>query len=117
MTADVLLQQVLEKTGLPVRQYEYKGAKPEYILINEEDERGIGHADDRPQAMSLWWQVHIFAPAETDFRSRKRQVISMLLEAGITLGNINVLYEQETETMHVVISCNITENITENMEE
>lgn len=113
MTADVLLQQALEKTGLPVKQYEYKGAKPEYILINEEDERGIGHADDCPQAMSLWWQVHIFAPKETDYRSRKRQVRQLLIETGFILGNIYTLYEQETETMHVVISCNIIENMEE----
>ena len=113
MTADMKLQQVLEKTGLPVKQYEYKGAKPEYILINEEDERGIGHADDCPQAMSLWWQVHIFAPKESDYRARKRQVRQLLIEAGFTLGSIRTLYEQETETMHVVISCNITENMEE----
>lgn len=113
MTADVLLQQVLEKTGLPVKQYEYKGAKPEYILFNEADERGICHADDRPQAVSLWWQVHIFAPKESDYRARKRQVRQLLIEAGVILGNINTLYEQETETMHVVISCNTIENMEE----
>lgn len=113
MTADVLLQQVLEKTGLPVKQYEYKGAKPEYILFNEADERGICHADDRPQAVSLWWQVHIFAPKESDYRARKRQVRQLLIEAGVILGNINTLHEQETETMHVVISCNTIENMEE----
>lgn len=113
MTADAMLQQALEKTGLPVKQYKYKGAKPEYILFNEEDERGASHADDRTQVMSLWWQVHIFTPVETDYRARKRQVRKLLIEAGFILGNINTIYEQETETIHVVISCNTIENLEE----
>lgn len=113
MKSDQLLQQTLEKTGLPVKQYQYKGTKPEYIVFNEEDERGTAHADDRPQAMSLWWQVHLFAPKAYDYRSRKRQIRSLLMEAGFILGAVTTLYEQETETMHVVISCNTMETMEE----
>lgn len=113
MKSDRILQQTLERAGLPVKLYEYKGTKSEYILYNEEDERGVSHADDRPQEMSLWWQVHLFTPKTYDYRAKKRQIRSLLLEAGFTLGAITTLYEKETETMHVVISCNITENMEE----
>ena len=111
MKSDQLLQQTLAQTTLPIKQYEYKGAKPEYIVFNEEDERGIAHADDGPQAMSLWWQVHLFAPKSYDYRARKRQIKNLLLEAGLVVRGITTLYEKETETMHVVISCNIIENM------
>lgn len=113
MRSDVLLQDTLEQTGLPVKQYEYKGTQPEYIVFNEEDERGADHGDNRPQAMTLWWQVHIYAPQATDFRKRKRQVRNLLLDAGFCIGDIDTFYETETKTVHVVISCSIEEDMEE----
>lgn len=114
MWSDEILKTTLEQTGLPVKPYEYKGTKTEYIVYNEEDERGVGHADDTPQAQSLWWQVHLFSSVEYDFRAMKRKIRSLLCEAGFSVGPINTIYESDdTETVHVVISCNMHEGMEE----
>lgn len=112
--SDELLQTTLEKTRLPVKPYEYKGTKTEYIVYNEEDERGIGHADDRPQAESIWWQIHLFTPVTYDYRAMKRKIRNLLYDAGFSVGPINTIYESDdTETVHVVISCNMHEGMEE----
>lgn len=109
MRSEELLRETLEKTGLTVKEYEYRGKEPEYIVFNEEDERGILHADDRPQEISIWWQVHLFSPETSDIRKRKQQVRNLLLKAGFLLESIDTIYERETKTIHVIISCNIEE--------
>ena len=107
MKSDELLRKTLEETGLPVKPYEYKGTKPEYIVYNEEDERGTSYRDDRPGGTSIWWQAHLFTPIQSDYRSIKRKMREMLLAA------VRTLYEKETEIVHVVISCNIVEHMEE----
>lgn len=113
MKSEELLRETLEKADLPVKEYEYRGKEPEYIIINEEDERGILHADDRPQGISVWWQVHLFAPEHCNIRSRKRQIRNLLLDAGFVLGDTDTLFEKETKTRHVVITCNMDEEMEE----
>lgn len=113
MSSDKLLQQALEATGLPVKQYEYKGTKAEYILFNEEDERGAAHADDGPQEISIWWQVHLFAPKECGFRRMKRRIRRLLMDAGFDVREAVTIYEKETGTVHVAMSCHIMEGMEE----
>ncbi len=113
MKSEELLKSTLEGLGLPVKPYEYKGAKPEYIVYNEEDERCTAHRDDMPGGVSLWWQVHLFTPAAGDYRGMKRKLRKLLLAAGFGVGAVRTLYEKETETMHVVISCSIVEDMEE----
>ncbi len=113
MKSDELLRKTLEETGLPVKPYEYKGTKPEYIVYNEEDERGTSYRDDRPGGTSIWWQAHLFTPIQSDYRSIKRKMREMLLAAGFGVGSVRTLYEKETEIVHVVISCNIVEHMEE----
>lgn len=113
MKSEELLKGTLEKAGLPVKPYEYKGAKPEYIVYNEEDERGCAHGDDYPGGISIWWQVHIFTPVQSGYREVKRRVRALLLDAGFGVGAVRTLYEKETGTVHVVISCNIIEDMEE----
>lgn len=113
MKSDELLRKTLEETGLPVKPYEYKGTKPEYIVYNEEDERGTSYRDDRPGGTSIWWQAHLFTPIQSDYRSIKRKMREMLLAAGFGVGAVRTLYEKETEIVHVVISCNIVERMEE----
>ena len=113
MKSDELLRKTLEETGLPVKSYEYKGTKPEYIVYNEEDERGTSYRDDRPGGTSIWWQAHLFTPIQSDYRSIKRKMREMLLAAGFGVGAVRTLYEKETEIVHGVISCNIVEHMEE----
>ena len=113
MRSDELLQQTLEATGLPVKQYEYKGTKSEYILFNEEDERSVLYADNRPMEVSLWWQVHLFTPKEYNYRFMKRKIRNLLLDAGFSVREAITIYEEETETIHVVMLCHTIEEMEE----
>ena len=113
MRSEELLQETLKQAGVPVREYEYLGRAPEYIVINEEDERGTLHADDMPQAIAVWWQVHLFAPETSDYRKRKRQIRRLLLEAGFLTGDTDIMFEKDTKTVHVVITCGIDEEMEE----
>lgn len=110
MKTEELLKSTLEKTELPVKEYEYIGTKPEYIVFNEEVEKAITHGDNYPEEMEIWWQVHIFSPKTSDFRERKRAVRKLLLNAGFVIGDIETLYEKETKTIHIVITCGIEES-------
>jgi len=109
LTVDALLQHTIEGAGLPVKWNEYKGKKPEYIVLNDEDERRVDYADNRPQSKLFRWQVHIFTPDTSDYRKIKNEVQELLLSKDFTIKYTKILYEKETETMHVVISCSITE--------
>lgn len=113
MRSDETLKETLEKTGLPVKYYQYKGTSEEYIVYNEEDERCTNHADDQPGAVSLWWQVHLFAPETYDFRKEKRKIRNLLIKAGFGVRDAKTIYEEETRIVHVVISCNAVEEMEE----
>lgn len=99
------LEKVLEGIGIPVKYYEYAGVKPEYIVYNEEAEQPTDYGDNIPGHRVTWWQVHIFTPKTGKFREYKRLSESALQKAGFTVTDIRTLYEKETKTMHVVISC------------
>ena len=109
--SDELLKKTLEQTGLPAKYQEYRGTKEAYLVYNEEDERSIAHADDRPQAVSIWWQVHLFAPEGYDFRGMKRRLRALILEAGFAVRDAVTLFEKETGSIHVILSCNMTEDM------
>ncbi|MCC2150083.1 hypothetical protein LKD42_12680 [Lachnospiraceae bacterium CLA-AA-H246] len=111
MKSDELLKKTLEQTGLPAKYQEYRGSKEVYLVYNEEDERSIAHADDRPQAVSIWWQVHLFAPEGYDFRGMKRRLRALLLEAGFAVRDAVTLFEKEAGSIHVILSCNMTEDM------
>lgn len=113
MKSDEILKKTLDQTRLPVKPYEYKGTQTEYIVFNEEDERCTAHADDMPGAVSVWWQVHLFAPETYNYRRMKRKIRTLLLNAGFTVREATTLWEEETGTVHVVISCNMTEDMEE----
>lgn len=115
---DELLVQALETVGLPVKYYEYKGTAPEYIVYNEEAEQRTNHGDNHALNRVEWWQVHIFTPRNGRFREYKRAAEKALLRAGFGVTEIVTLYEgeDETETMHVVISCNGDCELTESEE-
>ena len=110
MRSDELLEQTLKQTGLPVKYYEYEGTKTGYIIFNEEAEEPANHADNRALNTIVWWQVHIFTPKTADFRSHKRDVIKYLRAAGFYVTDTVTLYEKETKTIHVVISCHYGES-------
>lgn len=111
MKSDELLKKTLEQTGLPAKYQEYRGTKEAYLVYNEEDERSIAHADDRPQAVSIWWQVHLFAPEGYDFRGMKRRLRALLLEAGFAVRDAVTLFEKGTGSIHVILACNMTEDM------
>lgn len=107
MRSDKMLESVLEPVGLPVKYYEYLGSSELYIVYNEEAEELADHGDNRPLNNVIWWQVHLFAPKDSDFRTYKADIIKRLLDAGYMVTDVATLYEKETKTIHVAISCHI----------
>lgn len=110
MRSEEVLKAALETTGLPVRYCEYPGIKPEYIVYNEEAEQLTNYGDNRPLNEIVWWQVHIFTTKDGNFRKHKEVIKKALLLAGFTVNEITTIYEAETKTIHVVISCHMGES-------
>lgn len=112
MKSNEMLEQALIPTGLPVKYYEYAGVKDTYIVYNEEYEQPVDFGDNESNATVMWWQVHIFAPKNTDFRKHKKKAVEALKEKGFVITDIRTLYdyEKETSTIHVVIYCHIEES-------
>lgn len=105
-----LLEEILKTAAnLPVKYYEYESINPEYIVYNEEAEQPVDYGDNHPQSDVIWWQVHIFAPRSSDFRGIKNKVKEALQKNDFTVTDIVTLYEKETKTIHVVISCHAEE--------
>lgn len=109
MSSEELLKDALQRTGLPVEYYDYAGSKPTYIVYNEEAEEPTNHGDNKAQNRVIWWQVHLFAPKKSNFRSHKKEIESGLRKAGFFVTDIVPLYEKETDTIHVAISCHMGE--------
>ncbi len=109
MRSNEILEQELNKMGVPVKYYEYAGVEKTYIVYNEEAEQPVNHGDNRPRNSVIWWQVHIFTPKQNDFREYKRKAKKLLEDAGFCVTDIETLYEKETKTIHVAISCHIGE--------
>lgn len=109
MRCDKMLESVLEPVGLPVKYFEYLGTQNQYVVYNEEAEEPGNHGDNRPLSNMIWWQVHLFAPKDSEFRTYKADIMKKLLDAGYMVTDVVTLYEKETKTIHVVISCHIGE--------
>ena len=109
MKSEKVLEEALEKVGVPVEYYQYFGTETEYIVYNEEAEELTNHGDNKPHNRIIWWQVHIFAQKESEFRSIKKKTEESITDAGFYITDIVTLYEKETRTIHVVISCNMGE--------
>ena len=105
-----LLEETLKEAEIPVKYYEYKGTEPEYIVYNEEAEQPVNYGDNKPLNTIVWWQVHLFAPKISNFRRRKKMIKRLLLDSGFIITDIATLFEKETETIHVVISCHMGES-------
>lgn len=109
MTQAEYLEETLKVTTLPVKPYEYAGTNPEYILYNEITEKPVNYGDNQPLDRILWWQVHLFAPKQSDFRGTRKQMEQLLKTAGFRVTEIKTLFEKETKTIHVVIYCHMGE--------
>lgn len=110
MRTDERLEQALVPVGLPVKYYEYAGTKDTYIIYNEEYEQPTDFGDNQSQNTMMWWQVHVFAPKNTDFRKYKDMTVEALEKSGFIVTDIRTLYEKETKTIHVVIYCHMEES-------
>ena len=110
MRSDEKLEQALIPAGLPVRYYEYAGTKETYIVYNEEHENPADFGDNQSLEHVTWWQVHIFAPKNSEFRQYKEKITESLKKQGFTVTDIRTIYEKETKTIHVVIYCHTEES-------
>ena len=99
------IENILKTVGIPVKYYEYSGTGKEYIVYNEELEQPVNYSDNLPRNRIIYWQVHLFTPKSSDFRQKKNQIVKILKDAGYLVTDFRTLFERETKTIHVVISC------------
>lgn len=104
------IEDILKETDLPVKYYEYAGTQPVYLVYNEEIEQRTDFGDNLSQNTLSFWQIHLFCPKTYDFRGKKKQIIQLLQTADFMVTDMVTLYEKETKTIHVVISCHIRES-------
>lgn len=109
MSTEEILVQALETIGIPVKYYLYEGAKPEYFVYNEEVEQQVNFGDNKPLNTITWWQAHLFAPKNSEFRKYKKEAVKAVRDAGFNVTDIRTLFEKETKTIHVTISCHMEE--------
>lgn len=109
MSGKDLLEAILKESGLPVKYYAYEGTNDQYIVYNEEAEQPVNYGNNRPLNTVTWWQVHIFSPKSGDFRTIKENIKRSLQRENFVVTDITTLYEEETETIHVILSCHMGE--------
>ena len=75
-------------TGLPVEQDEYDGKKDKYIVFIYEDERPIGHADNKPYADTVYMQIQLITPKSFNYLKLKKKIRNLLEGADFSVTSI-----------------------------
>lgn len=104
---DILEKALTDATDLPVKEFEYAGTKPEYIVYNDEARHGADHGDNTELVETAWFQVHIFTSKAMNYRERRETAKRALIDAGFLVTDVKTRYEKETRTIHIIIYCNM----------
>lgn len=110
MNVNNLIISTLSPIVADVVPTKYTGTATTYITFNYEDDRGVAFADDTPIADVAYLQIHLFCPRTSNYHSKKTQIRKALFNAGFSYPQITSLYEDETETNHIIFQCEIEGN-------
>lgn len=110
MNVNTLIIDTLKPLIPDVVPTKYTGTNTTYITFNYEDDRAGTFADDEPQEDVAYMQIHLFCPRTYNINKVKKQIRSRLFKAGFSYPRVTVLYEDDTETNHIVFQCEIEGN-------
>lgn len=89
----------------------YKGAGEKYFTYNYADQRGTAFADDEPEAVIAYVQVHFFLPEKENFLKEQNQIRMALFRQGFTFPQVTV--DVENQKRHLIFECEIEEKMEE----
>ena len=79
----------------------------EYVVFNIADDRGQVFGDDGPTENVTAFQVHYYAPQGINYLTKKDSIRQGLVDNGFTYPTIQVLFENDTNSHHIVFECEI----------
>jgi hypothetical protein len=107
MNVNNLIISTLSPLVADVVPTKYTGASTTYITFNYEDDRAEEYADDTPQMDVAYLQIHLFCHRTFNFNNLKKQIRSSLFKAGFSYARITAMYEDDTETNHIIFQVEI----------
>lgn len=99
----------LIELGYPIKADKYTGQEKTYFVFNYADIRGTEFADDEPGIELYSIQVHFFTDYPFDYTKLIKSVKRKLHGAGFSWPSSQVLYENDTNKIHIVFTCEIGE--------
>ena len=115
MKGHEILEEALDRTGLPWAEEQYSGSEKKYIVYVEELEDEFSYADNMPVDNITHFQIHYFCPLlpkdEDDSRKMVKKIRKVLREYGFSFNGGTQRQREAENWRHAVFHCNIlTEN-------
>lgn len=82
----------------------------EWITYNPELETPRLFGDDTDLEWMHYMQLHWFKKGQQNYLQIRKKIRQRLREAGFTVTESVSMYEKDTKTTHLIISCNIEED-------
>ena len=113
MTALAAIAQAIRASGLdiPYGTEWYDGSGEAYITYNYAADHGADFGDDDPGCNLVSVQVHLFLPLKRNFQTAKKTLRAALGDAGFTWPAVDIIEENDTNTRHLIFSCEFEETI------
>ncbi len=89
MNVNKLLKDTLNITRLPVEQDEYEDKSDKYIIFTYEDENPAFHANNKPQADTVYIQLQLITPKNFNYFELKDTIRNLLEKADFTVSSIH----------------------------
>lgn len=101
--------QLITDAVSPLKAYADHNPKKEseYVVFNIADDRGTVHGDDQPTQRVMAVQVHYYAPHGTNYLTTMTNIRNRLAANGFTYPVVQVLYETDTNSHHLIFECEI----------
>lgn len=105
MSVNSEVKALLDSYGYPVTYLNSNTSKDKYFVFNFDDQRGLLYGDDIPNIDVYSLQVHFFSPITFDNVDLKEKLKKDLLDNGWTYPIVTEIYEDDTDKVHLIFSC------------
>lgn len=117
MNVNKLLKDTLNVTGLAVEQDEYEGKADKYIIFTYADENPSFHANNKPQADTVYIQLQFITPKNFNYFELKDRIRNLLEKADFIVSSIHSFvgdkYQGTEKTRQTVYEISYTQGRTE----
>lgn len=79
----------------------------EYVVFNIADDRGYVFGDDSATQRVMAVQVHYYSPQGINYLTTMSNIRNGLVLKGFTYPVVQVLYETDTNSHHLIFECEI----------